>query len=191
MAVASTYFIIVPPNVEPSIVHPKKNDLNPKALVLCNAAKKYYNLMVGSTNNTAVQLLPVLPSLVTSTNKVTVFVTPSKVHCQDIKYLVSRPKGTKHEVSDSSSRNNYTNRENGDTHCRGIHIVINFTFSAGGIAAPLFVTIYGLTADEILADDMVCVECPGLFMGSNQGVYSYGKGYVVFLLGTYSLLAKC
>ena len=41
-------------------------------------------------------------------------------------------------------------------------MVINSTFTAGGIAAPIFVAVYGLSIDELPGDPIVVIDVPGL-----------------------------
>ena len=73
----------------------------------------------------------------------------------------------------------------GDVHCRGVRIVVNNTFTAGGLSAPLFVVVYGMTVDEMPGDDIITIEVPGLTVGSDLDVYSSGVGYLTFVRGNY------
>ena len=100
-------------------------------------------------------LIPVLPNLITSTDEVTVFATPSVVHEKDSYYLVAKPTELKNEMSDSASRNHYKRKQTGDAHCHGCRIVINCTFTAGGLSSPLFVAVYGLSNEEMPGDEIV------------------------------------
>lgn len=64
----------------------------------------------------------------------------------------------------------------GDAHCQGVHIVINCTFTAGGLFSLLFVVVHGLGKEEIMSeDDMVTIKVPGLTVGSDQDIYSFGR----------------
>ena len=130
-------------------------------------------------------MIPVLPHLVTSTDEVTVFATPNKIHGSDSYYLVAKPTVTKNENADSSNRNNYKTKIFGDSHCRGVRIVINNTFTAGGLSSPIFVTVYGLTQEEMPVEEIVTIEVPGLTVGSDQDLYSKGKGFLTFVRGNY------
>lgn len=61
-------------------------------------------------------------------------------------------------------------------------MVINCSFTAGGLASPLFVVVYGLTKEEVLSeDDIITMKVPSLIIGSHQDVYSAGHGYLTFV----------
>ena len=94
----------------------------------------------------------------------------------------------KNEAIDSTCRNHYKKSQTGDTHCRGLRLVINCTFTAGGLASPLFVVVvYGVGKDEMFGDeDMVTIKVPGLTIESDQDVYSCGFGYLTFVKGKHS-----
>ena len=180
MAVACSHFLV---DAEASPFHPKQKDLSDESNLMWKLVEREYNNMIGSSQN-QVKLQPILPNLVTSTDEVTVFATTSKVYGKEPFYIVSRPIKVKNEASDSSSRNNYTRTPTGDSHCRGVRIVINCSFTAGGLSSPLFVAVYGLSKDELQSeDDMVTIKVPGLTVGSDQDVYSAGYGYITFIRG--------
>ena len=83
---------------------------------------------------------------------------------------------------DSSCRNHYKKTPTGDAHCRGLWVVINCTFTAGGLSLPLFVVVYGIGNNEMVGDDdMITIKVPGLTIGSDQDVYSCGFGYLTFV----------
>ena len=63
-------------------------------------------------------------------------------------------------------------------------MVVNSTFPAGGIAAPIFVAVYGLSIDEFPGDPIVTINVPGLYSGSHQDIYSGGAGFIVFVRGS-------
>ena len=62
-------------------------------------------------------------------------------------------------------------------------MVINSTFTAGGVSAPIFVAIYGLSSTEMPGDSIITIEVPGLVAGSQSNLYSHGSGYVCFVRG--------
>ena len=64
-----------------------------------------------------------------------------------------------------------------------MRIVINSTFTAGGLSAPIFVAIYGLTREEMPNEDIITIAVPGLVAGSSQNLYSTGDGYITFVCG--------
>lgn len=62
--------------------------------------------------------------------------------------------------------------------------MINSTFTAGGLSAPLFVNVYGLTSEEMPSSEIITIPVPGLAVGSHQDVYSTGVGYLTFVKGS-------
>lgn len=177
MAVACSHFV---PDIEPTDYHAKIKDLCAESFLMWKLVEDAYNNMLGSSSNKS-KLCPILPNLVTSTDEVTVFATSSKDHDKESFYLVSKPTAVKNEASDSGSRNNYTQTPTGDSHCRGLQIVISCTFTAGGLSSPLFVVVYGLSREEMMSEeDIVTIKIPGLTVGSDQDVYSLGCGYLTF-----------
>ena len=77
----------------------------------------------------------------------------------------------------------------GDAHYWGAWIVINSTFTAGGLPAPIFATVFGLRREEMPNREIITVPVPGLTAGSHQNIYSGGTGYVNFVRGGYE--KKC
>ena len=61
--------------------------------------------------------------------------------------------------------------------------VLNTTFTAGGLKAPIFVVVYGLGVDEMQNDDVVTVPLKGLTIVGNRNLYSEGNGYITFVTG--------
>ena len=179
MAVIVTHFI---PDVTPSPFHPIRKELPREGQELLSLVEETYNDMIGQPHK-KVKMIPVLPNLVTSTDEVTLFATPNIVHGKESFYVTAKPSYVKNEYSDSGSRNHYKKDITGDSHCRGVRIVINSTFTAGGLAAPLFVVVYGLTGEELPGHEMVTIDVPGLTVGADQDVYSNGVGYVTFVRG--------
>ena len=180
MTVGVSHFL---PDINPTVYHPKKKNLSEESALLWNLVESYYNKMIGDESNST-KLLPVLPNLVTSTDKITIFATSSIVNGKESFYVVARPQPNTVTKPDSGSRNNYKKEMSGDQHCRGIRIVINSTFTAGGLSSPIFVSVYGLTADEMPGDEIITIPVPGLTVGSHQDVYSTGTGYVTFVRGS-------
>ena len=179
--VACTHFI---PSVESTTYHPKKRDLNKDAVQLWNLVEKAYNKMIG--NDKIVEtMVPILPNLLTTTNEVTIFATAETIHQKESFYIVAKPEkeSIKNDEVHSGARNNYKTKLSGDAHCRGVRIVINSTFTAGGLSAPIFVTLFGLTEDEMPTDEIICLEVPGLVAGSHQNLYSGGAGFITFVRG--------
>ena len=180
MVVAATHFF---PNVDRTFFHPKKKDLNLHAIEMWNAVEESYNKMLGF-NDVKINMMPVLPNLLTTTDKVTIFATTTMVNNEESLYIVAKPTEVKNEVSSSSSRNHYKHKASGDAHCRGVRIVINSTFTAGGLSAPIFVSVFGLSQEEMPSSDIVTIPVPGLTVGSHQDIYSSGVGYLTFVKGS-------
>ena len=148
------------------------------------AVEASYNKMLGYNDNNKVEMIPVLPNLVTTIDEVTIFATSTLVNQKESLYIIAKPEEIKNEMCNSGSRNVYKNKTSGDAHCRGVRIVINSSFTAGGLSAPIFVSVFGLTVDEMKGADIITVEVPGLTVGSHQDVYSSGIGFLTFVQGT-------
>ena len=86
LAVACAHFI---PDIEPTTFHPKKSDLSEEAVELWNLCEYAYNKMIGNNGTSKINLYPVLPNLITSSDEVTVFATSSIINGQDKLYIVS------------------------------------------------------------------------------------------------------
>lgn len=162
MVVAATHFL---PGVTPTKYHPKKKDLSPKSLQMWENVEKAYNKMLGNDSN-LVQMQPVLPNLITSTDEVTIFATFATVNSKESLYITARPEELKNEMAKSGYRNHYAKKISGDAHCRGVRIVLNNTFTAGGLSAPIFVIVYGLSREEMPGSEFVTIPVEGLAVGS-------------------------
>ena len=181
MVVAVNHFI---PNVTRTVFHPKKKDLCSQSVEMWDFVETAYNKMLGNENKKE-ELMPVLPNMVTTTDEVTIFATSTLINHKEKLYIVAKPEELKNEMVSSGSRNHYKQKTCGDAHCRGVRIVINSTFTAGGLSAPIFVSVFGLTNEEMSGpEDIVTVEVPGLTVGSHQDVYSTGIGYLSFVRGS-------
>ena len=180
MAILATHYI---PDVSSNCGCTRRKDLSNEALETLKLVEKQYNKMIGNSG-TPVQLTPVLPNLITSTDEVTIFASSSVIHGKDSYYIVSKPSYIKNEHSNSGSRNHYKKKPSGDnSHCRGVRIVLNCTFTAGGLSSPLFVVVYGMSSEEMPNDETVTLEVPGLTVGGDIDIYSKGKGYITFVRG--------
>ena len=179
MTVSVSHFLY---GVQPTVFHPKKKDLSNESVLLWNLVEKYHGKMLGISSNDC-KMLPVLPNLITSTDEITIFATSSIVNGKESFYIVAKPSVETNTKPSSSSRNNYKKTITGDQHCRGIRIVINSTFTAGGLSSPIFVTIYGMTSEEMPSNEIITIPVPGLTVGSHQDIFSSGIGYVTFVRG--------
>ena len=72
----------------------------------------------------------------------------------------------------------------GDSHCRGLSIVLITTFTVGGLTAPIFVAVHGLSLDEMPKNDVVTVPVPNLVVGSGRDIYSDEVGFITFVHGS-------
>ena len=139
--------------------------------------------MIG--HNTVIEnLFPVLPNLLTTSDEVTIFATMGIINDKESFYIVARPEELKNESCHSGLRNHYKSNPTGNAHCHGVRIVVNSTFTAGGLSAPIFIAVYGMTHEEIPCDDIITIEVPGLISGSHQNIYSCGSGYITFVRGS-------
>ena len=108
---------------------------------------------------------------------------PTKVYDKDKIYIFACPTCVKNEHVDSGKSNDYTTLPTGDAHCRGVKIVVNTTFTAGGLSAPIFVVVYGLSAKEMPNNELVTVAVPGLAVGSDHDLYQSKEVYLTFVRG--------
>ena len=120
-------------------------------------------------------------------NNYPIFATPSSINNKDSFYIVTKPDKVKNEFISSNCRNHYKSSPTGDAHCRGVRIVLNSTFTAGGLTAPLFVSIYGLSKEEMPNDDCIAIPVPGLTVGFMQDICSSGEGFISFVRGNNEL----
>ena len=180
MTVASSHFI---PFTKPTKYNRPKKDLDEDGCELWDLVQEQYERLF----KTSVPILPGLPNLITSVDECTIFATPNKIHSSEKKYLVARPTSVKNENVDSGKLNNYTTSMSGDAHGRGVRIVVNTTFTAGGLAAPIFVIVYGLTPKEMPGNNIVTVPVPGLTVGSDTQIYSKREGFITFVRGKYEV----
>ena len=79
-----------------------------------------------------------------------------------------------------------SNSEVGDDaeNCGGLLVRLTFTFTASGMSAPLYVSISGLTAEELWAgacpDGILALKVPGIFKGGGD-IFNEGFGWLVFV----------
>ena len=87
LTVITTHYI---PDITPSEYHAKRKDVLKEELSTLIVAETCYNKMIGNPSK-RVQLTPVLPNLVTSTDKVTIFASQSMIESKDSYYVESKP----------------------------------------------------------------------------------------------------
>jgi hypothetical protein len=123
-------------------------------------------------------MVPVKPALLTSTDENTEYIFEGRESDdeKDSFTLVSRT-----SLSSRGSNSLYTLNEGQDM--KGMRVKCTHTFNAIGGHAPLFVTVSGLSDDEMPIDsDMILLKVPGLCVGGGVGSND-DVGYVVFLKG--------
>ena len=129
--------------------------------------------------------MPIVPNLVTSTNKMTLFACPGKVNKAEKLHLVAQPSHVKNESVNSGQHNNYNTEPSGDAYCCGVKIVLNSTITAGGLSALLFIVVYGLGYDKMPFDDIVTCCINRLVPAANRNILSQGHGFITFVRGKY------
>ena len=77
ICVAVTHFL---PGIEPSPYHPKRTDISEDGMLMLELAEYQYNKMINNTDK-PIKLIPVLPNLISSTDEVTIFATPTTMYC--------------------------------------------------------------------------------------------------------------
>ena len=184
MANAVSHFL---PNVKPSEYHRKKKEVEEDGRELWDfVEREHYKIINKTSEEGTVPCIPILPNLITSTGETTIHATPSKIFDQKRIYLVACPTAVKNENVDSGKCNNYSTEESGDSHTRGVRIVLNTTFTGGGLSAPIFAVVYGLTPDELPnGDEILTIPIPGLIVGAERNIYLTKEGYLVFVRGNY------
>ena len=68
---------------------------------------------------------------------------------------------------------------------RGVRVVLNNTFTAGGRSAPIFACIYGLSPIEMPGDEIVIQRVPG-FVPASDINGSLEEGFILFVRGKYN-----
>lgn len=177
LVVATNHFI---PNATRTIYHPRLKDLDPDSAELWEMAQVSFHKMIGSPP-IKTELLPILPNLVTSTDEVTIFASTIVINQKEKVYICARPDEIKNETCDSGKRNNYNTTLTGDAHARGVRIVINNTFTAGGLSAPIYVVVYGNSRTEMPGASTITIPIPGLAIGSHQDIFASSIGYLTFV----------
>jgi hypothetical protein len=122
-----------------------------------------------------VSVYPVKPEYIYSTDDTTCYIFEGKVNGQD-KWTL---------VTNESIRNSGTNavyRVDDSKIMNGMRVKLTFTFSAAGMCAPLFVTVSGLSKEEMPNQPFLHMKVPGLCIGGG-GVTLGNKeeGHVFFM----------
>ena len=130
------------------------------------------------------EFLPILVHLITSTDECTIFMSNSIIGKKAKWYIVGRPTDDEQPNVDSGSRDAFTTDMTGDAHLRGVRMVLNNTFTAGGRVAPVFACVYGCTSEEMPFDEIVVKPIKGLVAASESNG-STEEGFVVFIRGKY------
>eukprot|EP00985_Skeletonema_marinoi_P025838 scaffold19360_cov223-Skeletonema_marinoi.AAC.1 len=142
--IASSHFI--PVDEECPEIKSQLRDADDKCRLL-------YDMVVEALGG--VSVYPVKPEYIYSTDDTTCYIFEGKVNGKDKWTLVSndsiRKSGTKavYRVEDNKMMN-------------GMRVKLTFTFSAAGMCAPLFVTVSGLSEDEMPNKPFLHMRVPGL-----------------------------
>ena len=180
MTVLSTHYI----NAPPSKWHKSKKECEKDPLYHLVKKLNMKVLGVDEANSEEHEFTYTLPNLVTSTDECTMFFSGDVIHDKEVWHLSFRPSANNRPFKDSSQRNVYSTTQSGDAHHRGLRITLNNTFTAGGLCAPVFACIYGLTDKEMPKDGIVVQRVKGLVAGSDM-TGSTQEGFLVFIRGNY------
>ena len=185
LVVLSTHYI----NAQPTKYHRPTSMLEKDPIYML--IKKLNKEVLGITDLCGKDyfLTHVLPSLITSTDECTVFISSKIINGKELWYFTCCPNNSNKPHVDSNKRDNFTTDLTGDAHHRGLRIVLNNTFTAGGMCAPVFACVYGLNATEMPGDEIVYRPIKGLVAGSGQ-TGDMREGYLVFVRGKYETLEE-
>ena len=135
--------------------------------------------------NDVVPLTHSLPNLMTTTDECSMFITSEEIKKKQVFFISIRPNRNNTSTTDNNRRDNYTTGRCGDLHLRGIRVVLNNTFTAGGRSAPIFACIYGLSNIEMPGNEIVITKVKGLVPASDING-SVEEGFILFIRGKYS-----
>ena len=115
------------------------------------------------------------PQLLFSTDDTTTYIFDGKEGKQG-KWVFASERAIKNRGTQSIYREEKVNMMN------GIRVKVTFTFSGAGMTAPLFITVSGLSEEEMPNDEFLHVQVPGLAVGG-EGVTVGSKtmGHVFFM----------
>ena len=111
----------------------------------------------------------------------TVFAFEGSVKNEGEYYLINKD-------NDTGTHSAYTQNSSSTDHLRGIRIRHTVTFNGVGNATPFYITIYGLSEEELPSS--VCptgvwpVSIPGFCYGGNLNCASTTLGHIVFIRST-------
>lgn len=143
-----------------------QNDMN----TLPESTSLLYNLVSQASD---VPVVPVKPALLISTDDTTVYTFEGSDDGPD-KFLLAAKKSCENNGTHSL----YTVNEGKDMN--GMRVKLSFSFNALGASSPLYITVSGLTEEEMpIEEDMLVVEVPGLCVGGGVGLNDR-VGYIVF-----------
>ncbi len=132
-----------------------------------------YDMVVDALGGVAVY--PVKPEYTFSTDDTTCYIFEGKESGKDKWTLVS---------TDSIKRSgtNAVYRVEDNKMMNGMRVKLTFTFSAAGMCAPLFVTVSGLSEEEMPNKPFLHMKVPGLCIGGGgTTVNNPGMGHVFFM----------
>ena len=113
------------------------------------------------------EVYPLHPNLVLSTDDTTLFVFEGKARDMEEEDMW-KWKMIDATNTDSSVRSDFEVGEDGEN-TGGLRLRLTFTFTAGGLSAPLYVSVSGLTDEELspelCPDGVLATKVPGLCRG--------------------------
>ena len=83
---------------------------------MLEAVEDEYNKMIGCQSK-CVHMIPIIPYLVSSTDKITIFASASIIEGKDPFYIDSKPTFTENILHSNGSRNNYKKKQTYNDHC--------------------------------------------------------------------------
>ena len=176
MVVLRTHFI----NSKPTKYHKPFTDLikDPTYKLIYELNKDV--LGVDEYTESTYHLTHALPDLVTTIDEVILFVSNDVIEGKDSFHFSVRPTSSNQPYKDSGNRDPYSTVLTGDKHHQGLQISLNNTFTAGGLSAPVFACVHGLTPKEMPGDEVIVLPTKGLVPAAHMNG-SQSKGFVIFI----------
>ena len=115
------------------------------------------------------------PQLLFSTDDTTAYIFDGKAG-KEGKWVFASDTAIRNRGTQSIYRQEKVNMMN------GVRVKVTFTFSGAGMTAPLFITVSGLSEEEMPNDEFLHVQVPGLAVGG-EGVTVGNKtmGHIFFM----------
>ncbi len=116
-----------------------------------------------------------MPALVTSTDDSTLFICEGEQPTGNVEWRLANPddvdqRGT-HSLYDTDGNNGHLN---------GLRVKLTHIVNATGQSAPVFISVLGLSANELPNDEMFLMKIPGLSPGGSIFVENEVVGNILF-----------